>query len=90
LMLLFRPLELLQLPETMVNSLGASPLRIRAAAVLLALVMSALIINAVGVIGFIGLAAPHLARFGGARTSRQLVLHSALTGSGLLWFTDLC
>jgi iron complex transport system permease protein len=52
----------------MVNSLGASPLRIRAAAVLLALVMSALIINAVGVIGFIGLAAPHLARFGGART----------------------
>ncbi|MBU9833577.1 Fe(3+)-hydroxamate ABC transporter permease FhuB (plasmid) [Rahnella aquatilis] len=90
LLLLLRPLELLQLPETMVTSLGASPLRIRAAAVLLALVMSALIVNAVGVIGFIGLAAPHLARFGGARTSRQLLLHSALTGAGLLWFTDLC
>ena len=90
LMLLIRPLELLQLPETMVNSLGASPLRIRGAAVLLALVMSALIVNAVGVIGFIGLAAPHLARFGGARTSRQLVLHSALIGAGLLWCTDLC
>lgn len=88
--LLLRPLELLQLPETMVSGLGASPLRIRGAAVALALVMSALIINAVGVIGFLGLAAPHLARFGGARTSRQLMLHSALTGAGLLWFTDLC
>ncbi|MEW5560843.1 Fe(3+)-hydroxamate ABC transporter permease FhuB [Enterobacter asburiae] len=88
--LMLRPLELLQLPETMVNSLGASALRIRTAAVLLALVMSALIINAVGVIGFIGLASPHLARFGGARTSRQLLLHSALSGAGLLWFTDLC
>lgn len=87
---LWRPLELLQLPETMVSSLGASPLKIRSAAVLLALVMSALVVNAVGVIGFIGLAAPHLARFGGARTSRQLMLHSALTGAGLLWFTDLC
>lgn len=87
---LWRPLELLQLPETMVSSLGASPLKIRSAAVLLALVMSALVVNAVGVIGFIGLAAPHLARFGGARTSRQLILHSALTGAGLLWFTDLC
>lgn len=88
--LLLRPLELLQLPETMVSGLGASPLRIRGAAVALALAMSALIINAVGVIGFLGLAAPHLARFGGARTSRQLMLHSALTGAGLLWFTDLC
>lgn len=90
LVFLWRPLELLQLPETMVSSLGASPLKIRSAAVLLALVMSALVVNAVGVIGFIGLAAPHLARFGGARTSRQLMLHSALTGAGLLWFTDLC
>lgn len=71
--LLLRPLELLQLPETMVSGLGASPLRIRGAAVALALAMSALIINAVGVIGFLGLAAPHLARFGGARTSRQLM-----------------
>ncbi|MCF6688228.1 Fe(3+)-hydroxamate ABC transporter permease FhuB [Raoultella terrigena] len=88
--LLLRPLELLQLPETMVSGLGASPLRIRGAAVALALAMSAVIINAVGVIGFLGLAAPHLARFGGARTSRQLMLHSALTGAGLLWFTDLC
>lgn len=87
---LWRPLELLQLPETMVSSLGASPLKIRSAAVLLALVMSALVVNAVGVIGFICLAAPHLARFGGARTSRQLMLHSALTGAGLLWFTELC
>ncbi|BEN40639.1 Fe(3+)-hydroxamate ABC transporter permease FhuB [Serratia nevei] len=90
LLFLLRPLELLQLPETVVSSLGASPLRIRGAAVLLALSMSAVIINAVGVIGFLGLAAPHLARFGGARTSRQMVLHTALIGAGLLWLTDLC
>lgn len=89
-LLVLRQLDLLQLPETMVSSLGASPWRIRAAAILLALVMSALIINAVGVIGFVGLAAPHLADLAGARTSRQRVLHSALMGAGLLWFTDLC
>ncbi|ARD60743.1 fecCD transport family protein [Kosakonia radicincitans DSM 16656] len=90
LLLMLRPLTLLQLPETMVNSLGASALRIRSMAVLLALVMSAFTINAVGVIGFLGLAAPHLARFGGARTSRQMLLHTALMGAGLLWFTDQC
>ncbi len=90
LLLLFRPLELLQLPETMVSSLGASPLRIRTAAMALTLLLSAVIINAVGVISFIGLAAPHLARLCGARTSRETVLQSALLGAGLLWFTDLC
>lgn len=90
LLLLLRPLALLRLPEAMVSSLGASPLLIRSAAMALALVMSALIINSVGVIGFIGLAAPHLARLGGARTTRQMLSHSLLIGAGLLWFTDLC
>ncbi|AIR60951.1 fecCD transport family protein [Cedecea neteri] len=90
LLLLLRPLALLRLPEAMVSSLGASPLLIRSAAMALALVMSALIINSVGVIGFIGLAAPHLARLGGARTTRQMLCHSLLIGAGLLWFTDLC
>lgn len=89
-LLLLRPLALLRLPEAMVSSLGASPLLIRSAAMALALVMSALIINSVGVIGFIGLAAPHLARLGGARTTRQMLCHSLLIGAGLLWFTDLC
>lgn len=90
LLLLLRSLALLRLPEAMVSSLGASPLLIRSAAMALALVMSALIINSVGVIGFIGLAAPHLARLGGARTTRQMLCHSLLIGAGLLWFTDLC
>ncbi|WP_336983024.1 MULTISPECIES: Fe(3+)-hydroxamate ABC transporter permease FhuB [unclassified Cedecea] len=90
LLLLLRPLALLRLPEAMVSSLGASPLLIRSVAMALALVMSALIINSVGVIGFIGLAAPHLARLGGARTTRQMLSHSLLIGAGLLWFTDLC
>lgn len=90
LLLLLRPLALLRLPEAMVSSLGASPLLIRSAAMALALVMSAFIINSVGVIGFIGLAAPHLARLGGARTTRQMLCHSLLIGAGLLWFTDLC
>ena len=89
LLLLLRPLALLRLPEAMVSSLGASPLLIRSAAMALALVMSALIINSVGVIGFVGLAAPHLARLGGARTTRQMLCQSLLIGAGLLWFTDL-
>jgi len=90
LLLLLKPLSLLRLPENMVSSLGASPLLIRSAAIALALLMSAFIINSVGVIGFLGLAAPHLARLGGARTTRQMLCQSALIGAGLLWFTDLC
>lgn len=90
LLLMSRQLELLQLPETMVSSLGASPFRIRAMAMTLALLMSAMVINAVGVISFIGLAAPHLARLCGARTSRETLWQTAFIGAGLLWFTDLC
>lgn len=90
LLLMSRQLELLQLPETMVSSLGASPFRIRAVVMSLALLMSAMVINAVGVISFVGLAAPHLARLCGARTSRETLWQTALIGAGLLWFTDLC
>jgi len=89
LLLILRPLELLKLPEQMVSSLGASPLLIRSGAVLLSLLISALMINSVGVIGFVGLAAPHLAKLCGARTARQSLLWSPLIGAGLLWLTDL-
>ncbi|QKJ85041.1 iron complex transport system permease protein [Paramixta manurensis] len=86
---MLRQLELLRLQDGMTRSLGASPVVIRSAALLLALVMSGLVMSAVGVIGFVGLAAPHIARLTGARTSRQLVLWSPLIGAGIVWLTDL-
>ncbi|MFP3571155.1 iron chelate uptake ABC transporter family permease subunit, partial [Paraburkholderia sp. SIMBA_030] len=39
-------------------------------------------------IGFLGLAAPAIARFAGARTTTQLVIAAPLTGAALLFFTD--
>lgn len=41
-----------------------------------------------GLIGFIGLGAPVLARFAGARTPRQQILWAPLTGAALLCLTD--
>ncbi|KAB0465500.1 Fe(3+)-hydroxamate ABC transporter permease FhuB [Vibrio kanaloae] len=45
-------------------------------------------ITAVGIISFIGLLTPNIARALGARTPRQQLLSSAVLGAGLLIFTD--
>lgn len=46
-------------------------------------------ITAVGVIGFIGLLTPNIARSLGARTPRQELAHSMILGSALLLCTDM-
>ena len=60
--LLLRPLSLLDLGDESVRSLGLSPAWLRVFAVGIAVMLSALVTSAVGVIGFIGLVAPVLAR----------------------------
>ncbi|SEL04328.1 iron complex transport system permease protein [Roseovarius azorensis] len=55
----------------------------------LALGLTALAVAAVGLIGFIGLVAPNLARFAGARRPRAELLMSMGLGAGLLLATDL-
>ncbi|MFE3838517.1 Fe(3+)-hydroxamate ABC transporter permease FhuB [Pseudogemmobacter sonorensis] len=85
---LLRPLTLLDLGDETATSLGLGLSRLRAAALAIAVALSALVTSAVGVIGFIGLMAPVLARLLGARRVPVLLLSSALIGAWLLLMTD--
>ena len=88
LLLLMRPLQLLQLGETSASSLGAKVAWVRALALFLVVLLSATVVSRVGVIAFVGLAAPVLARLLGARTLGARMLWSTLLGGGLLLLAD--
>lgn len=85
---LVRPLTVLSVGDETAGALGASPGRIRFLAIVLAVCLAALVTSAVGVIGFIGLAAPALARLAGARTVASQILWSTFVGAALLFLTD--
>ncbi|MEG3131876.1 Fe(3+)-hydroxamate ABC transporter permease FhuB [Pantoea cypripedii] len=87
-LLILRPLRLLVLDERVTHSIGMPAGLVRGIALLSALVISSLVISVVGVIGFIGLAAPHLAMLAGAKHLRQKLIWSPLLAAGLLWLTD--
>lgn len=88
LVLLMRPLQLLQLGQASASSLGARVGLIRLLALFLVVLMSATVVSRVGVVAFIGLAAPVLARLLGARTLVERLLWSTLFGGGLLLLAD--
>lgn len=85
--LLARPLQLLELDEP-AKSLGLSVTRLRLICLGVAVALSASIVSAVGVIGFIGLAAPALARGLGVRRLKHRLVWSAALGAGVLFATD--
>ncbi|MER3015500.1 iron ABC transporter permease [Klebsiella pneumoniae] len=66
-LLLLRPLTLMGLDDGVARNLGLALSLARLGALTLAIVISALLVNAVGIIGFIGLFAPLLAKMLGAR-----------------------
>ncbi|EKV28962.1 Ferric hydroxamate ABC transporter, permease component FhuB [Caenispirillum salinarum AK4] len=86
--LIARPLGLLELGEAGTRSLGLSPSAVRVLAVSIAVALAAAVASAVGVIGFIGLAAPTVARLAGARRVGPQLVWSALIGAAMLWLTD--
>lgn len=86
--MLLRPLELFALDDDGARSVGLPTNMIRLVALLLAVAVSAVVVSSVGIIGFIGLAAPALVRLGGARTFRQRVIWAPLFGAALLWLAD--
>lgn len=86
---LLRPLALLDLEEDGAKSLGISLRKLRMAALGLGIFITACVVSAVGLIGFIGLAAPAIARLSGARTFSQRLIWSMLLGALLLTVTDL-
>lgn len=88
LVLLMRPLQLLQLGQSSASSLGARVGLLRMLALLLVVLMSATVVSRVGVVAFVGLAAPVLARLLGARTLQERLFWSTLLGGGLLLLAD--
>jgi iron complex transport system permease protein len=86
--LILRPLRLLDLGDGGASALGVRIGHLRFIAVTAAVAMAAFVTSAVGVIGFIGLVAPTIARITGARRPAELLVWSALIGACLLWLAD--
>lgn len=86
--LLARPLAVLSLDDAGARSLGVALLAVRVAVIALAVWLAATVIAQVGVIGFVGLAAPAFARISGARTPPQMLLRAPLIGALLLSIAD--
>ncbi len=85
---LLRPMVLLGLDDSSTNALGFSVRRARLAALALAIALGGAVVGAVGIIGFVGLAAPAIARLSGARRLGPRLILSAVCGAIMLWFTD--
>lgn len=70
------------------RSLGVNPVRLRTIAGLVAVFMTATIISFTGVIGFVGLIAPHMARFLIGTDHRFYLPFTAVLGAALLLVSD--
>lgn len=86
--LMIRPLTLIEAGEVTAAALGARVPRLRFLAIAIAVVLAALVTSTVGVIGFIGLVAPAIARLTGARRPAAILVWSSVFGAGLLTATD--
>ena len=87
-LLLLRPLTLMGLDDGVARNLGLALSLARLAALTLAIALSALLVNAVGIIGFIGLFAPLLAKMLGARRLLTRLMLAPLIGALILWLSD--
>jgi len=86
--LLLRPLTLLGLDDGVARNLGLGLSMARFCALGLAIIFSAMLVSAVGIIGFIGLFAPLIAKKLGARRLAHRMMLAPLLGALLLWLTD--
>ncbi|MER9601214.1 iron chelate uptake ABC transporter family permease subunit [Mesorhizobium sp. M0243] len=87
-LMLLRPLTILGLDDASARGLGVARHSSRFLIIALAVWMATSVAAEVGVIGFVGLAAPALATLSGARTLRQKLIAAPLIGAVLLWLTD--
>ncbi len=86
---LVRPLAVLELDDASARSLGVSLKHLRLAGLGLAVFITACAVSVVGLIGFIGLAAPAMVRLLGVRKLTQRLLWAPILGALLLAATDL-
>lgn len=81
-------LTALRLGEERAASFGIDVRRLRLGTLLRVAVLSALAVSFVGTIGFVGLIAPHIARFSGARRPASQILVAAMIGALLMTFAE--
>ena len=84
-----RTLDALALGDEPAAGLGVNVERSARAVYLSASLVAAATVAAAGLVGFVGLVVPHIARRLGASTHRSLLLASALTGAFLVVLADL-
>jgi ferric hydroxamate transport system permease protein len=87
-LLLIRPLVVLAIGDAGARSLGVSLFGIRFAIGALAVALSAGVSAAVGLVSFIGLAAPALVRGLGVRKPAHILFAAPVAGGLLLWLCD--
>jgi iron complex transport system permease protein len=84
-----RRLDALLAGESTAESLGVPVARLRLATFVAASVATALFVSVAGVIGFVGLMVPHIARFLAGSLHLRLTIACALIGAALLLASDL-
>lgn len=85
---LMKQLDILVLGDELATGLGQNVNKIRVTLIILATLLAAVNIAAVGTISFLGLVAPHLARLVVGSNHRKLFFCSILFGAILLCFAD--
>lgn len=87
-LLMVRPLAALGLDDEGATAIGVNLRRTRVLGLAVAVALSAFVTSAVGMLAFVGLAAPAIARLCGARTLRQRLIWAPLLGAALLCVVD--
>lgn len=87
-LLFSRPMRIYGTGDVQAKNLGIAVPWLLTATMGSVLLITALIVSAVGIIGFVGLGAPHLARLAGARRLRDRLLWASVLGMALLWLAD--
>ena len=86
---LSRPLDAISYGDEVATSLGYSPSRVRILATLVASIATSLAIYVSGIIGFVDLVAPNVARLVASPLPHVNILLSAITGSVMLLSADV-
>ncbi|NOI79472.1 Fe(3+)-hydroxamate ABC transporter permease FhuB [Vibrio tubiashii] len=89
LLVLQRPLSALQFGDNVATSLGVNIKQVKLLCLSLAIFMTAAVVSEVGLIGFVGIVAPAIARMLGVRALAKQILASGVIGSGILLIVDL-
>jgi iron complex transport system permease protein len=84
-----RELDALALGEEPAAALGVNVERAGARIFLLAALLAAATVASAGLVGFVGLVVPHIARAVGVRGHRQLIAASALVGAAIVIVADI-